>query len=132
MTNKHYFAYYFQFLLLLMLGVGIKYMTVGVYTIIFSVFFISEFYLLEQGRKMDPVKIRYRKSPFFGILDMISVGVFFMYLSKLIIMVAQLDRIFSWSFLLTLKGLPMWGFSVLIWYVFVRKFYIYKNLTYEK
>ena len=132
MTNKHYFAYYIQFALMAVLGVSVNYLPLGIYTIVVVLFFISEIYLLEQGRKMDPVKIRYRKSLLFGLLDFCAVITFLLYLLVFCLKIGCIESSLFWGFLSKIEDLPLKYFNILIWYTFVRKFYIYKNLTYEK
>lgn len=87
-----------------------------------SVFFLLEIGVLETQRKELPEAMRYRKSGFFALIDVISVLFF---LASLIL--------YGIAFFAKKNGIFYSVFTpIILTYITVRKLYILKNYSYEK
>ena len=89
---------------------------------LFAVVFVLEIGILEQQNKYRKEEVFYHKSGFFALLDLLTVIVFLIKFSVLI-----LSQFFRISFLEN-----KFYVIALILYTIIRKIYIYKNYTYEK
>lgn len=124
MERRHRFVYWIQFLLLIAIVSICNYGSAGSGLMLLLVlpFFISEFFLLHIQNKIKPEKIYYRKSCFFALVDLLAVFIF---------MVCLVNMLCSY-FLQKELLLPEWLFPAVVIYTHLRKFYIYKNFSYEK
>lgn len=124
MERRHRFVYWVQFLLLvfIILGLNVERTGSGLMLLLVLSFFLSEFFLLHIQNKIKPEKIYYRKSCFFAMVDLLAVFIF---------MVCLVNMLCNY-FLQKELPLPEWLFPAVVIYTHLRKFYIYKNFSYEK
>lgn len=120
MSFGHRFFSWLQWsVLLVFIAVGWFYnQDVLLLKILTGIFFISEIILLEFQRKIKPEEIRYRKSGWFALLDLLSIVAFLIYAVLFIVFKER-------------QTYPPFFYGILA-YTLIRKIYIYKNFTYEK
>lgn len=78
-------------------------------------FFLLEIGVLETQRRENPAAVRYQKSCFMALLDILSVC---WYLGLIIALIFK-------------NEVPGWHFQALFVYIILRKLYITKNYSYE-